>query len=289
MIPKKEFGRTRHQSSRTLFGGAALWDVTQDEADKVLEMILKYGINHIDTAASYGESELRIGPWMKEHRKDFFLATKTGMRTYQEAKEELHKSLDRLQVDHVDLWQMHVLVNPQEWETAMSEDGALKAFIEAKEQGLVRFLGVTGHGLAAPRMHLKSLEVYNFNAVLLPYNYILMQNKIYAEEFQTLQAKCVEKNVAIQTIKSLARGPKPEGMEQFTTWYEPLTDQKAIDHTISWVLGNPNVFLNTVGDINLLEKVLIAAEKFKNKPADDIMKNDIEENGITNLFTTDEI
>ncbi|MBN2280764.1 MAG: aldo/keto reductase [Candidatus Marinimicrobia bacterium] len=289
MISKKEFGRTGHQSTRALFGGAALWDVTQEEANKVLDLLLNYGVNHIDTAASYGDSELRIGPWMKNHRKDFFLATKTGMRTYQEAKEELHKSMERLQTDYVDLWQMHVLVNQQEWERAMGPGGALEAFVEAKEQGLVRYLGVTGHGLAAAKMHLESLEVYDFDAVLLPFNFILMQNGNYAEDFCRLQEKCLEKNVAIQTIKSVARGPKPDDMGGYTTWYEPLADQKAINSAIAWVLGNPDVFVNTVGDIKILEKVLKAAEKFSFPPDDDTMIAEIEKYGIKPLFITDEI
>lgn len=289
MIHKKLFGRTGHTSTRTLFGGAAFWEVTQYQADKILELLLKYGINHIDTAASYGDSELRIGPWMREYRNVFFLATKTGMRTYQEAKEEFYKSLDRLRVDSVDLLQMHVLINEQEWQTTFGNGGALEFFIEAKEQGLTKYLGVTGHGLAAPRMHLRSLDQYEFDSVLLPYNYILMQDPVYAQEFQALQEKCLEKNIAIQTIKSIARGPKDESMTQYTTWYEPITEQEAINDSVSWVLGNPNVFLNTVGDINILEKVLKAASNFSNRPDKNKMDKDINDFGITQLFTTQEI
>jgi len=193
MIQKKTFGRTGHESSRTIFGGASLSSVTQDEANHTLDLLLKYQVNHIDTAASYGDSELRIGPWMKDHRTDFFLATKTEQRTYREAKEELHRSLDRLQVDYVDLWQMHLLVDPDEWNIAMEPGGALDAFIEAKEQGLTRFLGVTGHGLSTPSTHLRSLDKYNFDSVLLPYNYIQMQNRFYAAEFNKLVERCTER------------------------------------------------------------------------------------------------
>jgi aryl-alcohol dehydrogenase-like predicted oxidoreductase len=289
MIPKKRFGRTGHESTRTLFGAAALAEVTQKEADLTLELLLKYNINHIDTAATYGESELRIGPWMREYRKKFFLATKTEQRTYQEAKDELHRSLDRLKVDHVDLWQMHVLVNEAQWETAMHSGGAIDAFIEAKEEGLVSFLGVTGHGLAAAKMHLKSLEVHDFDAVLLPYNFILMQNPEYAKDFNKLVKICEEKNIALQTIKSLARGPLDGKMNTHTTWYDPIVEDDAINHSVSWVLGNENVFLNTINDIHLLKKVLKAAENFDIKPSTKIMLQDVKTFGITQLFTSAEI
>src|SRR4028119_2405854 len=158
MIEKRPFGRTGHMSSATIFGGAALGRVTQDEADRTLEVLLEYGVNHIDTANSYGEAEKRIGPWMDRHRNDFFLATKTEHRTYKDAMEHLHRSLDLLRTDHIDLWQMHVLVKPDEWEVAFGPSGVLEAFVEAKEQGLVRFLGVTGHDTAIPVMHKRSLQ-----------------------------------------------------------------------------------------------------------------------------------
>lgn len=289
MIPKAQFGRTGHQSTRVLFGGAALAGATQKEADKTLALLLKYKINHIDTAASYGDSELRIGPWMQDHRKDFFLATKTEERSYQSAKDELHRSLDRLKVDYIDLWQMHVLVNEEQWKEAMAPKGAIDAFVEAKEEGLVRFLGVTGHGLAAPGMHLKSLNVYDFDSVLLPYNYIIMQNPEYAKDFNKLLDICGEKQIAVQTIKSLARGPLNGKNQVHTTWYDPLVEDEAIEHSVSWVLGNDDVFLNTISDIELLEKVLKAADKYKSRPTSEAMNSDVEKFGITQLFTGDEI
>ena len=289
MISLKMFGRTGHESSRTIFGAASLGAVTQDEANRTLDILLHYGVNHIDTAASYGDSELRIGPWMKTYRDNFFLATKTDKRTYQEAKKDLHRSLDRLKVDSVDLWQMHMLVNPQEWSTAMDSGGAIEAFIEAKEQGLTRFLGVTGHGLAAPAMHLRSLEKYDFDAVLCPYNYVLMQNQTYAAEFEKLVGKCAERNVAIQTIKSIARGPLGDKVKNHAVWYDPLEGDEAIGHAVKWVLGNNHVFLNTVGDIHLLGKVLKAADQYDTIPEEEIMRADFKKHGITPLFTTDEI
>lgn len=262
MLPMLEFGRTGHYSTRTLFGAASLSEATQEEADRTLELLQEYGVNHIDTAASYGDAELRIGPWMEKRRDDFFLATKTEMRTYQEAKEELCRSLERLRVDYVDLWQMHILVDPDEWETAMGLGGALDAFIEAKEEGLARYLGVTGHGVNTAAMHLRSLNRFDFDSVLLPYNVPMMRNPQYAADFQTLLKVCRERNVAVQTIKSIARGPWADTPQTRATWYEPLETQAEIDRAVHWVLANPGVFLNTVGDIYLLPKVLDAAARF---------------------------
>ncbi len=261
-IEKLPFGRTGHLSTRTLFGAAALGRVTQAEADKTLELLLQYGINHIDTAASYGDAELRIGPWMKEHRQRFFLATKTENRTYQAAKDELHRSLERMRIDSVDLWQMHLLVEPDDWETAMGPGGALEAFVEAREQGLVRFLGVTGHGVNVAKMHLKSLARFDFDSVLLPYNYAMMQNLQYAADLEGLTAVCQERHVAIQTIKSLTRGPWGNKPHTRATWYEPFETQDDIDTAVHWALNRPGIFLNTVGDIDLLPRVLDAASRF---------------------------
>jgi len=262
MIEKIPFGRTGQVSTRTLFGAAALWSCSQAEADQVLEVLFKYGVNHIDVAASYGDAELRVGPWLKQHRDKFFLATKTEKRTYQDAKDELHRSLEKLQTDHIDLWQMHYLVKPDEWETAMGAGGVLQAFIEARGQGLVRFLGVTGHDVAVAEMHLKSLEVHDFDSVLLPYNPTMMKNEVYAKGFEKLTAVCQQRNVAIQTIKSLSRGPWGNKPKIYNTWYEPFTSQEEIDLAVHWVLSQPGVFLNTAGDITLLPKVLNAASRF---------------------------
>jgi aryl-alcohol dehydrogenase-like predicted oxidoreductase len=262
MIEKLTFGRTGHASTRTLFGAAALGGVTQDEAERTLDVLLKYGVNHIDTAASYGESELRIGPWMARHRKDFFLATKTGERTYQKAKDEFHRSLERLRVDQVDLIQLHYLVDPQEWEVALGPGGALEALIEARQQGLVRFIGVTGHDLTVPQMHLRSLQRFDFDSVLLPYNYLLSQNAQYMADFEALAALCKQRNVAMQTIKSLARQPWGDRPHTAATWYEPFHEQPQIDTAVNFVLSRPGIFLNTSGDIHVLPKILDAATRF---------------------------
>ena len=283
MIDKITFGRTGHVSTRTLFGAAALGRVSQAEADKTLATLLEYGVNHIDVAASYGDAELRIGPWMKEHRQQFFLATKTEKRTYQGAKDELHRSLERMRVDSVDLWQMHILVDPDEWETAMGPGGALEAFVEARQQGLVRFLGVTGHGTTVAAMHLRSLQRFDFDSVLLPYNYAMMQNRQYNAGFESLLALCQERNVAVQTIKSLTRGPWGDKKRTHATWYEPLTGQADIDTAVHWILSQPGIFLNTVGDIHLLPKVLDAASRFQATPQAE-METRLSQLGLEPLF-----
>jgi len=284
MIEKREFGRTGHMSSATLFGAAALGKVTQSEADKVLELLLKYGVNHIDVAASYGDAELRIGPWMKAHRDDFFLATKTGERSYKKAKEEIHRSLERLQVDSVDLIQLHALVHPDEWDIAMGSGGALDAAIEAREQGLVRFIGVTGHGLNIAAMHKRSLAHFDFDSVLLPYNYILMENETYRSDFEEVLEMCAERKAAVQTIKSITRGPWATTPKVYNTWYQPLEDQADINVAVQWVLGRPNIFLNTVGDINLLPKVLDAASRLGERPSDEKMAVIVKNQSMTPLF-----
>lgn len=280
MIQKQLFGRTGYMSTRTIFGAAALSQVTQAEADRTLDLLLEHGINHIDTAVMYGDAELRVGPWMKRYRPHFFLATKTEERTYQGAWNELRGSLERLRVDYIDLWQLHFLVDPQEWEVAMGPGGALEAFVEAREQGLARFLGVTGHGVTTAAMHIRSLERFDFDSVLLPLNYPMMQNPQYTADFEALMALCKERNVAVQTIKSLTRGPWGDKPQTRNTWYEPFEDQADIDRAVHWVLGRPGVFLNTVGDIHLIPKVLDAASRFQAAPS----KEEMEEMEMTPFF-----
>ena len=258
--------------------------MTQAEADRTLDVLLEYGVNHIDTAASYGDAELRIGPWMAQYRDQFFLATKTGERTYQKARDQFHKSLERLRVSSVDLIQLHYLVDPQEWEVAMGPGGALEALVEARDQGLVRYIGVTGHDLAVTTQHLRAVAKFDFDSVLLPYNFILMQNSKYAAEFEQLVAICQQRNVAIQTIKSIAMGGWGDKPHATATWYEPLTEQAAIDKAVQWVLGRDGIFLNTVGDIHLLPKVLDAASRYERRPTDAEMQAEIAKYGVTPLF-----
>ncbi len=271
-IATQPFGRSGHMSTRTIFGAASLGSVTQEEADRTLEVLLQYGVNHIDVASSYGDAELRIAPWLNQHRAHFYLATKSDARTAKEAKEELHRSLERMRVDYVDLWQLHNLVDPIEWDIALSPGGAIEVAVEAMAQGLIRAVGVTGHGLQVAATHRRSLERFDFDAVLLPYNYITMQKPYYAENFNALLSTCQERNVAVQTIKSIAYRPWMGREHTHATWYAPLEDQKDIDMAVHWVLKQPGIFLNTVGDIALLPKVLDAANRFQAGPSDEDMQ-----------------
>lgn len=272
MIERLPFGGTGHLSTRTLFGAAALWSVTQAEADATFGLLERYGVNHVDTAASYGESELRVGSWIARHGRPSFLATKTGERTARAAREELHRSLERLHVDHVDLWQLHNLVDPQEWETALAPGGALEAAIAARAEGLVRFIGVTGHGVTVADRHRRALERFAFDSVLLPYSFMLVQNPAYAADFEALAAVCRERDVAVQTIKSIVQAPWGDAAHTRATWYRPLEEQADIDKAVHWVLGRPGVFLNTVGDIHVLPKVLDAASRFAGRPGEPDMR-----------------
>lgn len=285
MIPKMNFGRTGHASTRLLFGAAALASVTQAEAEATLDLLLEHGINHIDTAASYGEAERRIGPWLERHRGEFFLATKTEERRRQGARESLHRSLELLHTDHVDLFQIHNLSTQEEWEVALGSGGALEAFVEARQEGLTRFIGVTGHGTGIARLHKAALERFDFDSVLLPYSYIMMQNPQYAADFTALLGVCQPRNVAVQTIKSITRAPWSDQPHTRATWYQPLEEQADIDLAVHWVLGEPGVFLNTVGDIHLLPRVLDAAHRFQRRPSEEAMQALLEQRAMAPLFT----
>jgi aryl-alcohol dehydrogenase-like predicted oxidoreductase len=275
-IQKAPFGRTGHESTRVLFGAAALGKASQAEADRTFDVIVEAGINHIDVAASYGDAEERIRPWLARAPGQFFLATKTGERTAAEARKELERSLERMGVDHFDLWQLHNLVDPIEWDVAMGPGGALEAATAARDEGLVRFIGVTGHGLPVAGMHRRALERFDFDSVLLPYNYLLAHD--------ALVATCTERNSAVQTIKSIAAGPWGDGPQTRNTWYEPLEEPADIDLAVWWVLGRPEVFLNSVGDINVLPLVLDAASRFSSRPSDEEMQQMLSRRGVEPLF-----
>ena len=286
MIALAPFGRTGHRSTRTLFGAAALSRVTQDVADAVLDLLDRHGVNHIDTAASYGDAELRIAPWLHgAGRERFFVATKTGRRTYREARDEIRLSLERLGTDHIDLIQLHNLVDATDWETAFGPDGALRAAVEARDAGLARSIGVTGHGLQAPVQHRRSLERFPFDSVLFPYNYVQLREPAYARDVDALMALCEKRGVAMQTIKAITLGPwHGERPTTPTTWYEPLRDQRDIDLAVRWVLADPRVFLNTVGDVGILPLVLDAASRGGDRPSDAEMDTLLRRRGMSALF-----
>jgi aryl-alcohol dehydrogenase-like predicted oxidoreductase len=284
VIDRAEFGRTGHASSRVIFGAAALSRMSQEQADQLLAVLLEFGVNHIDTAAAYGDSELRLAPWLDAHPDEFFLATKTGDRTGSGARASLERSLQRLGVDHVDLIQLHNLVEDDEWQVAVGPGGAVDALVRARGEGLVRFIGVTGHGLRIPRMHLRSLERFAFDSVLLPYNFPLLDNDEYRADVDAVLEHCAERNVAVQTIKAVARrrwigddGPR-------ASWYEPLRDGSAIRRAVAFVFSRPQVFLNTSSDASLLRPILEAASSLEGPPTEAELRADMEAFAMRPLF-----
>lgn len=290
MIQQQPFGQTGHDSTRVIFGAAALSDVSQQEADQTMELIREHGINHIDTAASYGDAELRLGPWMEAHRDEFFLATKTGERTRALAFEEIERSLERLRTDHVDLIQLHNLVEPDEWEVAFGPGGAVEALARVRDEGLARFVGVTGHGLRIARTHARSLEHFDFDSVLFPYSYLLLRHEAYRADVELLLAMCEEREVAAQTIKSVARRRWTDSDRHFS-WYEPLVDEDAIDRAVRYVLGRPGLFLITSSDARLLGPTLAAAARAAVEPAPtaDELQRDVMTHGMQPLFDGSEL
>lgn len=283
MLDRAPFGRTGHQSSRVIFGAAALGKMSQERTDSLLPLLLEHGVNHIDTAAGYGDSELRLAPWMASHRSSFFLATKTGERRGADARMQLERSLTRLGVSSVDLIQLHNLVEPDEWEIAHAKGGAVEAMAKARDEGLVRFIGVTGHGLRIAGQHLASIERFPFDSVLLPYSYLLLKSDAYRADVEVLLERCAADNVAVQTIKAIARRRWVDRDARKFSWYEPLTDPAAIGRAIRFVLDNQQVFLNTTSDAHLLSVVLDAASN--RSPVDAPgLEADIEHYTMTALF-----
>ena len=283
-MQKIPFGRTGHESSRIIFGAAALGRMRQEKADPILELLLAHGVNHIDTAAAYGESELRVGAWMPRHRERFFLATKTGERTAEGARASLERSRERLQSDQLDLIQLHNLVDEREWQVALGPGGALEALALAKERGHVRFIGVTGHGSQVAAMHLRSLARFPFDSVLLPCNFPMLAQADYAADFDALLALCRERGVAVQTIKAIARRRWPDGDGRRFSWYEPIRDEGALRRAVHYVLARPGVFLNTTSDASLLPAVLAAAEQPFAPPSTAELAQDVAQLEMSPLF-----
>lgn len=284
-IERRIFGRTGHESSAVIFGAAALARADEETADRVLELLLRYGVNHIDTAARYGESELRVGRWMDQHRDRFFLATKTGERDYAGARDGIARSLERLRTDRIDMIQLHALVHPDEWERALGPGGALEACIEARAAGKVRFIGVTGHGWTVAAMHRRSLARFDFDSILMPWNWVAARHPTYAGDFERTAALAAERNVAIQTIKGIARGPWAAGATRDrTTWYQPLEGMDDIRPSVHWVLSRPGVFLCSAGDIGLLPLVLEAASEEIRRPDDTEMAALAARTGLASIF-----
>lgn len=289
MIDRIPFGSTGHNSSRAIFGAAALGAMSQDRADVVLAKLDLYGINHIDVAASYGDAELRLAPLLATRRNDFFLATKTGLRTKDRAREQLHSSLERMGVDQIDLIQMHNLTKAQDWDVAMGPGGALEALVEARDEGLVKFIGVTGHGTYAPEMHIRSLEAFEFASVLVPYNFSMMQNPQYAADFDALYDLCLARGVAMQTIKGIAlRRWRDSDTEKHFSWYKPIREDAPLKRAVDYVLARPGLFLNTSSDASLLDPVLTAVGQPPGVVDEASLQADAEALGVEPLFVRDE-
>ena len=284
MIDRAHFGRTGHLSSRVIFGAAGLDTMSQARADEVLGILLELGVNHIDTAADYGDSELRIAPFMARHRDRFFLATKTAERTADGARASLERSLTRLGVDRVDLIQLHNLVEEDDWTVAHGPGGALEALARAREEGLVGHIGVTGHGLRIASMHLRSLERFDYDSVLLPYNFLLLRDPSYRADVEALLSACADGGVAVQTIKSIARRRwSGEGGPRFS-WYEPLLDPDAVSRAVRYVLQRPQIFLVTSSDARMLRPALEAAAAPWPPPTDAEMERDVASLEMVPLF-----
>jgi aryl-alcohol dehydrogenase-like predicted oxidoreductase len=285
MIDRIAFGRTGHLSSRVIFGAAALARVDQQTADALLPLLDTYGVNHLDTAARYGDAELRLAPWLRRRRAEFFLATKTAERTGAGARRELELSLSRMGVDSVDLIQLHNLVEPEEFETAHGPDGAVQALARARDEGLVKAIGVTGHGLRIPRMHLASLDRFDFDSVLFPYNFTLRQIEEYRQDSDELIERCRERQVAIQTIKSIARRRWPESApRERRSWYQPIEEAAALGRAVSYVLAEPDLFVNSSSDFTLLPGVLAAADGELEVPSNVSLAADSEDLEMVALF-----
>ena len=261
-MQQRRLGRLGHSSSVLIYGAAALGDVDQATADTSIQQALDAGINHFDTAASYGDAEVRLGPWMPRIRDRIFLATKTGLRREADAWAEINRSLDRLQTDHLDLIQLHAIGDREQLDLATGPGGALHAAVRARDEGLAGAVGITGHGHQAPATHVEALRRFPFETVLTPLNYVLAADLDYRRDYEALVEEVRAQDAGLMTIKAVSRRNWPEGLEQrFTTWYEPLDRQELITAAVVWVLSHAEITgIATAGDVRLLP-LLVEAER----------------------------
>jgi aryl-alcohol dehydrogenase-like predicted oxidoreductase len=261
-MEKRRFGRSGHMSTIAIFGAAALWEITQEEADKIMEMVIKAGVTHIDVAPSYGQAEERIGPWMPRERGRFFLGCKTMERTRQGAWDEMQRSLKKLQTERFDLYQLHAVTNMDELEECTMKGGALEAAVEARQQGLTSYIGITGHGVDSPRVFIEALKRFEFDSVLFPLNFVQMGNPEYRKYAEELIALCAQKDVGTMAIKTVTKGPWGDKEKTATTWYEPFDEQEEIQKAVDFALSYQVTGLCTAGDTRVLPMVLKACEDF---------------------------
>lgn len=266
----RRFGRTGHMSTVAIFGAAALSQVTQKEADKAMEQAIEAGVNHIDVAPSYGEAELRIGPWMPRERGRFFLGCKTTERTKEGAWKEMQGSLKRLQTETFDLYQCHAITTMEELDAVTRKGGALEAFVEARERGLTRYLGITGHGVNAPQIYLEALRRFDFDSILFPLNFVQMANPEYRRYAEELIAECKAKDVGTMIIKAITKAPWGERQHTATTWYEPFDKMDEIQKGVNFALSYDVTGLCTAGDTRILPLFLQACENFTRLRQDEI-------------------
>jgi aryl-alcohol dehydrogenase-like predicted oxidoreductase len=261
-VETRRLGRIGHMSSVLLYGGAALSEVSEEDADRSIRQALDAGINHFDTAAGYGESELHLGRWMSRIRDRIFLATKTGDRAAGDAYDSIRRSLERLRVDSVDLVQLHAIGDLEDLGAATGSRGAVEGAVRARDEGLVGAIGITGHGMRAPAVHLEALRRFPFDTVLTPFNYRLAREPAYLRDFDALAAQTQERDVGLMVIKVAARNLwRPEKEHRYATWYEPLDVQEHIDATVTFALARPEIAgICTAGDVHLLP-LFVEAER----------------------------
>jgi len=258
----RRFGRTGHESTVAIFGAAAFSQVDQAEADAAMEQVIAAGVNHVDVAPSYGIAEERVGPWLARERGRFFVGCKTMERSKAGAALELRQSLELLQIDHFDLYQFHAITSIEELDDVTRPGGALEAAIEARDAGLARYIGITGHGVDSPAVFLEALRRFDFDTVLFPLNFVQYADPTYRRNSEELLRQCRARDVGSMIIKSIAEGPWGERPQTHNTWYQPFTDAEHIQQAVNFVLSQDVTGLCTAGDTRLLPLVLRACEDY---------------------------